>query len=270
MLLLRVRLRAYRANIALALQPAMGCPNFQHLWHCVVADACHITADVLNLPMKRTEGVTLSISVSGILTIIVVAFLSFLSSSLSFRNLAPAISNLCVTRKAFLTSSSKSFVLLGIAVSETPWMITSRSVGALLKGRYLGSSGPIDALSASVILSIYFAYCPESVPEGAVSVIVPFVLLEKTCRLVGALHSHPVRMVATARDIFASSPAGSASGFAVILVANSFLLATFHVCVGFWLLFFPFGCSFACCSCVFFWNFVVGCLGGLVSGYKVT
>jgi len=66
-----------------------------------------------------------------------------------------------------------------------------------------------------------------------------------------------------ARDIFASSPAGSASGFAVILVANSFILATFDVCVGFWLLFFPFGCSFACCSCVFFWSFVVGCLGGL-------
>jgi len=102
-----------------ALQPANGCPNFQHLWHCVVADACHITADVLYFPINRTDGVTLSTSASGTLIIIEVAFLSLLSSSFGFRNFTPAISNLCLTLKAILTSSFRSLLLFGIAVSDT-------------------------------------------------------------------------------------------------------------------------------------------------------
>jgi len=170
-----------------ALQPAIGCPNFQHLWHCVVADACHITADVLYFPINRSDGVTLSTSASGTLIIIEVTFLSLLSSSFGLRNFALAISNLCVTMKAFWTSSSRSLSLFGIVVSDTPLIMTSTWVGALLNGRYLGSSGLIVPFRASVILSMYFAYCPESVPAGAVRVIVPFVLLEKNLEIGGCL-----------------------------------------------------------------------------------
>jgi len=136
-------------------------------------------------------------------------------------------------------------------------------VGALLNGRYLGLSGPIVPFRASVISSMYFAYCPESVPAGAVQVMVPFVLLEKTWRLVGALHSQPVRTVATASEILAYSLAGSAKGFAVVLVANSFLRATFTTCLGFGLSLFPFGWLTACCSCVFFAILIVCCFGGV-------
>jgi len=246
-----------------ALQPATGCPNFKHLCHCVVSDACHISADVLYFPINRTDGVTLSTSVSCTLIIIEVAFLSLLSSSFGFRNFAPAISNLCVTFKAVLTSASRSLSLFGIAVSDTLWIMTSTSVGYLGNGRYFASSGSIVPFRASVILSVYFAYCPESVPVGAVRVIVPFVLLENSWRLVGALHSQPIKTVAMASEILGSSLVPSAMGFAVILVANSSRLATFVTCLSFGQSFLPFGCLIACCSCILFAILVVCCFGGV-------
>jgi len=263
MLPLGVRWEHIRQISPRALQSTIGCPNLQHLWHCVVADACHITADVLYFPINRTDGVKLSTSVSGTLIIIEVAFLALLSSSFGFRNFAPAISNLSVTLKAVLTSSSRSLSLFEIAVSDTPWIMTSTSVGALLKGRYFGSSGSIVLFWGSVILSVYFAYCPECVPVGAVRVIVQFVLLENTWRLVGALHSQPVRTVAPASEILASSLVGSAMGFAVILVAHCFRLATFVTCLSFGLSFLHFSLLIACCSCISFAILGVCCFGGV-------
>jgi len=88
-------------------------------------------ADFLYLSRKSTEGVTLLILVSGILTIVEVALFSFLSSSLCFRILASAISNLCHL-DGFSESSSTCLVLLGIPVIHTQWMITSISVRAVL------------------------------------------------------------------------------------------------------------------------------------------